>query len=251
MPPIVRRVLNDLRRGENLDTYATIVVAACLAVLNLIGTVPASKLSGVLLAVLGLLAAGTLATRTKLDALVSQARHLASPSLLDEFPSSYEAMLNGPGDVYLGGVSLTSVIPHYLHSLEARLRAGANVRVLLVEPGSPGAELAERRMAIPADPARRSRQINTTLDHLRWLAQNTHGNLEVRLTPHELPLGWAFAEPSSSKAALYVQYYAFRTKQPDSFKFLLTHADGKWLDAHREQLEAYWSDAQPWAGLTA
>jgi hypothetical protein len=125
---LVRRILADLRSGENIDTYVTIAVALGLAVLNLVSAVPADKLSGVLLAVLGLLAVGVLATRVKLETLVRETRS-STPTLLKQYPAAYEAALTGAGDVYLGGVSLTGIIPAYLHHFEARLRTGATVRV--------------------------------------------------------------------------------------------------------------------------
>ena len=250
MPSIVRRVLSELRRGENLDTYATIAVAVVLAVLNLVGAVPSSKLSGVLLAVLALLAVGTLATRAKLDVLASQRQDGTSPPLLTEFPASYESHLAGPGDIYLAGISLTTVIPEHLHNLESRLRAGAQVRVLLVNPGTPAAELAERRMAIPPDSGRRDLQINGTLTHLRWLADTTHGHLDIRLTDQELPIGWVFIEPTTSKSTLYLQYYAFRTRHRATMRMVLRPSDAHWYDTYREQLEEYWSDAEPLASPT-
>src|SRR5687767_3273872 len=40
-----RRIAADVRRGENIDVYLTIVVALSVAVLNLIGVVPASSLT--------------------------------------------------------------------------------------------------------------------------------------------------------------------------------------------------------------
>ena len=125
------------------------------------------------------------------------------------------------------------------------------MRVLLVQPGSAAAELAERRMAIPPDPARRDIQINGTLTHLRWLADTSRGRLEVRLTAQELPVGWVFITPTTSRSTLYLQYYAFRTRRPDTLKMILRPTDGLWYDIHREQFEEYWSDAKPWAAPAA
>jgi hypothetical protein len=71
------------------------------------------------------------------------------------------------------------------------------------------------------------------------------------LTAHELPLGWVFALPTTSSAALYVQYYAFRTQNADTFKMVLKPSDGRWFETHRDQLEAYWDDAAPWTVPTA
>ena len=70
---LLRRVLDDLRRGENIDAYVTVLAAVALSVLNIAGVLPASRLSGVILGVLALLAVGTLVTRARLEAMASGA----------------------------------------------------------------------------------------------------------------------------------------------------------------------------------
>lgn len=248
MTAVLKRVAADLRAGENLDAYVTIVVAVTLAVLNLLGVVPTSKLSGVLLAVLALIATGTLTTRARLDALARSSASPNSPPLLQRFPDSYQEDLAAGGDLYLGGVSLTSLFPGRVHDLDRRLRAGERVRVLLVKPGTPAVDLAERRMAIPPDHERRENQIKATLGHLRWLLDTAGGRLEVRFTEQPLPLGWVFVAPDTSRSTLYVQYYAFRTRLQSTMMLCLRPADGNWYDTHREQVEEYWNDGEPWGG---
>src|SRR6185437_531026 len=137
MTAVLKRVAADLRAGENLDAYVTIVVAVTLAVLNLLGVVPTSKLSGVLLAVLALIATWTLTTRARLDALARSSSSPNSPPLLQRFPDSYQEDLAAGGDLYLGGVSLTSLFQGRVPHLDSPLRAGAGVRLLILKPGTP------------------------------------------------------------------------------------------------------------------
>jgi hypothetical protein len=60
---LLRRILDDLRRGENIDAYVTVFAAVVLSVLNIVNILPPGSLSGVILGVLALLAIGTLVTR--------------------------------------------------------------------------------------------------------------------------------------------------------------------------------------------
>ena len=65
----VRYVAGQLRQGKNLDAYVPIVASIVFAVLDLVGAVSVDKVLGQLLAVLALLAIGTLVTRAKLEAV--------------------------------------------------------------------------------------------------------------------------------------------------------------------------------------
>ncbi len=56
MKNLLNRVIDDLGCGENIDIYATVVVALAVAMLNLIGFNQQSLIDSVSLAVLALLA---------------------------------------------------------------------------------------------------------------------------------------------------------------------------------------------------
>jgi hypothetical protein len=235
-------VLRQLRHGENLDAYLTIAASIVLAVLSLTGAVSTDKVLGQLLAVLALLAVGTLVTRSRLDALTSPP---ASP-LLIAFPASREQDLQGDGDLLLAGVSLLSTVPNSLHALERRLRVGDRVRVLLIEPGSPAEVLAENRLGIQADPARRTQQTRGTLTHLEQLHRAVGGALEVRVTAEELSFGGALCSSGTARATLYLEYYAYKIQKLENMKMVLRPADGTWYDYHLEQVEALWDTATVW-----
>jgi hypothetical protein len=242
----IRRAGHEIRRGENLDAYLTITVSIALAVLNLAGIVSTEKVLGALLAVLALLATGTLVTRARLDALAGARESARSPVLLTTFPPSHEEDLQGDGDLYLGGVSLTSTVPSILHALERRLRFGSVVRILVVQPASPAEELAENRLGIQADHARRTAQTRGTLTHLERLHASVGGRLEVRVTTEELSFGWTHIAPGTSRASLYLQYYAYKIQRLENMKMVLRPADGQWYDFHVDQLEAFWDNAASW-----
>ncbi|WOX11457.1 hypothetical protein [Streptomyces sp. N50] len=242
----IGRAGHQIRRGENLDAYLTITVSIVLAVLNLAGIVSTEKVLGALLAVLALLATGTLVTRTKLDAMAAAGESAKSPVLITTFPPSHDEDLQGDGDLYLAGVSLTNAVPSILHALERRLRAGSLVRILVIQPSSPAEQLAENRLGIQADHARRTGQTRGTLTHLERLHTSVPGRLEVRVTTEELSFGWTHIAPGTSRATLYLQYYAYKIQRLENMKMVLRPADGQWYDFHLDQLQAFWDNATPW-----
>jgi hypothetical protein len=102
-------------------------------------------------------------------------------------------------------VSLTRTIAGAVNSLERRLRLGQVVRVLLIQPGSRAAQLAEGRLGIPADYERRRFQTESSLGHLANLAKKVDGRLEVRLTEQELGFGATIIRAGTSRAVIYVE----------------------------------------------
>ncbi|MFE2426900.1 hypothetical protein ACFXJ5_09125 [Streptomyces sp. NPDC059373] len=236
----------QIRQGENLDAYLTIAASIVLAVLNLAGVVSADKVLGALLAVLALLATGTLVTRTKLEAIAATRESASTPLLLTTFPAAHEEDLQGDGELYLAGVSLTSTVPSILHALERRLQTGSLVRILVIKPASPAEELAENRLGIQADHGRRTAQTHGTLTHLQRLHTTVGGRLEVRVTTEELSFGWTLIAPGTSRATLYLQYYAYKIQRLENMKMILRPADGQWFDFHMDQIEALWANAAPW-----
>jgi len=235
-----RRIVADVRHGENIDVYMTIVVALTIAVLNLVGVVPASSLTSLVLAVLGLLAIGGLTTRARLDQL-RDAVALSGPMRI-EFPASYLADLAKPGDLWVVGVARRGFINANFHQLADRLRAGHEVRVLLVRPGSAGAQLAEDRWPTKL-PGVMDKSIGASLELLGGLQASVGGRLEVRLTDQELSFGAVYVNPSASSARLYLEYYAYKTRMDTQLRMMLSRRDGAWLDHFREQLEELWTDA--------
>jgi hypothetical protein len=242
---LLRRVLDDLRRGENIDAYVTVLAAVALSVLNIAGVLPASSLSGVILGVLALLAVGTLVTRARLEAMASGADRARLPEFPVRYGPDYQAAVDTDGDLWLQGVSLTRTITGSVFALERRLRLGHVVRVLLIQPDSRAAQLAEDRLGVPADYQRRRFQTESSLGHLANLAEQAGGRLEVRLTEQELGFGATVIRAGTSRAVIYVEYYAYRGIR-DGLPLVITPADGRWYDFHLGQIEALWEDATAW-----
>jgi hypothetical protein len=173
----------------------------------------------------------------------------AGRARLPEFPvrygPDYQAAVDSDGDLWLQGVSLTRTITGAVNSLERRLRLGQVVRVLLIQPGSRAAQLAEGRLGIPADYERRRFQTESSLGHLANLAKKVDGRLEVRLTEQELGFGATIIRAGTSRAVIYVEYYAYRGIR-DGLPLVITPADGRWYDFHLGQIEALWEDATAW-----
>src|SRR3989304_10436562 len=73
---LLRHVWTDIRGGDNIDTYATILVAVALAVATLLGVNTSKWIAPTTLAVLALLAVSALKTR---HSIIPQLRDITLP----------------------------------------------------------------------------------------------------------------------------------------------------------------------------
>ena len=67
MRHFIKQILDDIRRGENIDLLVTIALVLAISVLNGLGRASAELVSSITLATIGLIAIGFLVTRYRLE----------------------------------------------------------------------------------------------------------------------------------------------------------------------------------------
>jgi hypothetical protein len=85
MVRFLKRVWEDIRQGESIDVYVSVVLAIVLAILSVIDIVPADWIASVTLAVLALLAVAILGNRYKLEGIRNHHRVLPIQAATREF----------------------------------------------------------------------------------------------------------------------------------------------------------------------
>jgi hypothetical protein len=107
---LLQRIWDDVRSGENIDQYLTIVAAIALTILNLAGVSLQSQLAPFTLAVLALLAINGLGNRFKMEELLNAKTESLDSFFTDEFPPSYKTDFENSDVMWLVGVSLHRTI---------------------------------------------------------------------------------------------------------------------------------------------
>jgi len=102
----LKRAWQEIRRGENIDLYATIVVAFVVVVLGLVGIVGPAVLTSLTLATLAALAFSTLGNRHRLEDLPHKFANLGQEFFQDEHPVELDGWLASASEVWLVGASL-------------------------------------------------------------------------------------------------------------------------------------------------
>lgn len=249
-PSALRRLGTDLRHGRNLELYATVSVALAIAVLGVLNVVSTTAITAATLAVLALLAYSALLTRHQVDEVHEALDRLASSTTgevpADRFLSPDHPALGGQvataTDIGLMGVTLTRTVRDLLSTLEQRLRAGATVRVMLIDVESnAGAEATARSKTAQNADFYRNR-LAPTIDLLRVVAQSAPrpDALRLRLLPFVPTFGLCLIDPTQPHGRMYVEMYQHRTHRENPSFTLTARRDARWYGLFAEQFETLW-----------
>ena len=237
---VLRRIRDDVLEGKNVDLYLTILLSIVVSLLSFFNLVSASRVAGLIPAVLAILAVSALGTRVAVeDALRSSDRQVFQR----DFPPDLVDRRRDSMDTYLVGVSLTRTIEASAGAFERGLRNGGRLRVLLADPDADDAVVdAQCQYTRPGIDHIRG-EIRQSIRVLAKVRDASDGNIEVRTSRAALKFGANFVDIGMPHELLHVQLYSYRLSGESRPMFSLSHADGEWFDCFKSQVEALWDDA--------
>lgn len=242
----LRRVLEDLKKGENIDHYLTVIAAIVLTTLNLAGIASNEQVAALTLAVLALFAFSSLGNRHRIDELVKSLVKERSNFFNEKFPASFETDFINADEIWLVGVSLARTINSNYITLERKLRRGGKVKVLLVHPEGPALEIAVSRNYVLRNAANKRSDIIQTLQLLCNLKESTGGSLQIRTIENPLSYGATVINPNTGTGILYLEHYTFRVSSDSIPRFVLQPKDTHWYDFFKKEIEALWDYGTEW-----
>lgn len=242
----LRRIWDDVQKGENVDQYLTIVVALVLVALTLIGLPIQNYLEPITLAVLALLAIGSLGNRYKLEEVLDQGYLPVDRFFRTQFPESYSQDLTTASEIWIVGISLRRTIQGSFEILESRLRSGAKLRALLIDPNSSAVELAVARNYADRSVEPKRTEIAYGLKLLCALRELAPNHVEIRAIKRPLAYGVTAINPDTGTGRFYIEHYGFRVASDSIPRFVLNASDGRWYKLYRRELEELWMDASVW-----
>jgi hypothetical protein len=246
MTRLFKRIWEEVRKGENLDAYLTIIVALVLSVLNLLGIAPTEKIPAITLTVLALLAVSSLVNRHRVEDLTA---NLASMRELfvSEFDSkSFKNDLNLADEIWLYGASLDDIVKDYYSLFEKKLKDGKVIKAMVIDPNSPNVlELSEMRAYVNPDAQRAGAKILAALSDFCSLKKISF-NLYIRTLKYPITHRMIAINPNHPDGKLYISNYPFGTPGGSLPKFLLTEKDGNWYNLYKREAENLWEAGQDW-----
>jgi hypothetical protein len=242
-----RLIWQDIRRGENIDLYVTVIVSLVLTILNVTGMAPASSVTPLTLAVLALVAITILGNRHRLELIIERTSPSSEKVVYEQFPPEFKDDLERAREVWLIGIHQSDVMIIYHSLFEKKLRAGDSLRVLLADPEGMASEMTEMRFPGEINPGQERARIKTSLNTLCQLKQVAPDRLEIRTIDFLLAYGGFALNPTSSTGVVYIQRYTFRTHGgAHKPKLVYRHGDGQWYDLICDEIRALWEAAEPW-----
>jgi hypothetical protein len=135
--------------------------------------------------------------------LVSTALNLLSSTNVNT--SAQEAIEN-TSDLLVGGNTLSALLQTNLHTLSNRLKVGARLRFILLNPTSP--DILRIAVGSRIEPDVLANRIRDSISLLKQIAGNEDVNhrVEIRLTDRELPYTFLLSNPGQRHGILYLSF---------------------------------------------
>lgn len=237
-----RRIWKDIRQGEYFDGYITVAYSIILILLNLLGINLKEKLFTLILAFLVLLSISLLVNRYRLENIERKLSQKTDGILKRKFPDEHVEDLAKADEILLIGVSLSRTIRSNLSLFDQRLQQGASIKVLLVDPLSPAADIAASRLPVGVNIERTQTDIQNSLLSLKSIAKD-RDCLEVRVINNPMSFGGMWLDTGASKGIIYLEQYSFKMQDEDVPKLVLHPEDGFWYSFYAKQAQTLWENA--------
>lgn len=250
----LEKVFQDVREGENLEVYLTLVVALVLLLLDVFDVVSSEALAAGTLATLGLLAYSVLTNREQMQRLVDSStttQTLVEQSLSGQ-PSAdsffwqerrpLDSDLRRARFVGVAGITLSRTVRDYLHIFEDRLKSGAHLQFIVIDPASFAPRQALLRSKGGVDDSFYVDLVRTTVARLCFLAEPEHGSgtLELGLLPYSPSFGLFLIDPDEPYGRIIVEVYQHKSLAFNPTFELDARRDSRWYRFFREQFDLLW-----------
>jgi hypothetical protein len=250
---------------NNVDTIIAIAVSILAAIFGIFGGNQIILLAGIA-ATLAIMAFGLIRDRLSRDALGEQIIELKRnlperPSAMSFFRSvsDFDTRIKNAMSIDICGVTLTNTINTQFAVLRERLKAGGNLRFLIIDPESQAIDMSAQRSVNPKDTIYYQRRLESTFADLTYLYKfnedlksslkkdNAVGSISVRLLSYAPSFGIISLDEKAKQGIVRVEIYPhkFGFRTPPSF-VLTPDNDKEWYNYFIEQYEQMWKTSKPW-----
>ncbi|MCA9333305.1 hypothetical protein KDA00_05540 [Candidatus Saccharibacteria bacterium] len=255
----IKSIIDEVKRGENLDLYLTILLAIIIAILSIIDVASQKILNAVMLTTLGLIAGALLSNRKSVSETTSAAQKLGlqvknlrdelmhlgnhEPAIVRmEYPDLREAFKQAKS-VKIIGASLSTSSVQYLSICEHFLNNGGNLQIMLCEPSSSILENLAYRAYRVRSPEIIGNSIHKSIELLSSLYElpNVSDTFNLKVIPYVPPFGIVLLENHDQTSQAYVKLMPFRVSTgnyPVIFIDQLIHSD--WFVFFSQQFDNLW-----------
>jgi hypothetical protein len=237
----IQKSIRDISAGRNLEHYITLVFITIILALDIFNLASPDILTEITLAVLALVVFTSLSTREGIEQLSEK---LIKPQNADDFfwrsKRSIEPDLSQAKYIGFVGASLSRTLRDYSAILEERLKVGAKVRIVLMDPNSTAPEQAVLRSKGVSSRQFYIDTLRPTLERVGMLS-NSSDRVELGLLPYKPAFGMVVIDPDEPYGKIVIEMYPHHS---DSFAptfELQPNRDLHWYKHFREQFDNLWN----------
>lgn len=251
---ILQKVWQDIRSGQNFDIYTTIAAAAIIAFLGIRGVADQTVISSAILATLALVSGSLLINRHENEEIRSALSRIESTEQLAERFLKREwkradliRILPTARKAFFWGLTLSRTVNDLDFALEKGLRAGLEVRFLIIRYDSSSTKMAAFRNTRRRTKEQVDLSLHDTLSRLAAIssaAPSSEGKLEARWVDYLPPYTIIAIDPHLPNGRILVRLTSFRIPNETRPTFELTRTgDRVWFDFFVEQFESVWRES--------
>ncbi len=251
--------------GSNLDTLIALVISIAAAIYGIFSSNELPLLAGIA-AALGILCFGLIRDRINREALAKQIGELKMslpdrPSAMAFFRQmkDFDNQMKNAFKIDLCGVSLTGTISSQFATLRSKIEAGAEIRVLVIDPRTHAIEMTAERSMNPKDTMYYRKRLDSTLSQLTYLCkfademkQNSKkgsklGSLTVKMLSYAPSFAIISLDSCEKSGVIQIEIFPHKYGFKARPTFVLTaENDEDWYTYFAEQFEQMWQAATLW-----
>jgi hypothetical protein len=239
----LQRIFDDLKNGENIDLYLTIIAAVLVAILNLVGFASSTLLNSLSLAIFALIASAILGNRYRLDDIQDKLNRSNEPPLTDEYPQSRDGDIERATEIWWIGVHAMAFLRRYRKTLQEKLKNGDKLRVLLVDPNGMALSMVAARNPGKISFERERANIVASLQDLYDLKSIAPQNMEIRVIDDPLMYGGCIVNPDKNDGMIYIVRYTYQTGFRPRFTY---RRKSEWYEFIKSEFQSLWNRGKTW-----
>lgn len=243
---------------KDIDAYLLILAVLVVLLLDIFDLVDPKIISAGILAVLALLGLSILKFRDRIDRnsqattnLVNsvESKILSKPKAHEFFLCQREPTISefeNAMSIDLIGVTLSRTIRDNLGVFEKRLKSGATIRAIIINPESDAAKQACLRSYRVTNDNFYKDRLKPTIDLFELLSDlpELKGSVELKLIPFLPSFGLSLIDSSTPKGRVFVEIYQHKSLDLNPAFKLHPRTDSFWYGFFKDQFELAWESSE-------
>ena len=242
----IQRIIEDIKRGENIDLIVTVTAAFVVAVLNLFSITPTNWMNSIGLAVLALLASAILGNRHRLDDIQLKLVQTGDREIFKEFPEELNQDIEKASEIWLFGTYVIAAMRYYRPLLENKLRKGRQIqiKVFIIDPKGFAVNISAARAPGRPSAERERANITANLEDLCELKKILPSKMEIRVIDDPLFYGGYMLNPNSPDGVIYLRRYTYQAGITP--KYVYHKSNQQWFELIYSEINSLWNRGVEW-----